>query len=472
MQEIWKIKRAQELRVDEVSVQKWRENQETIQQLTSRLQQMQEQMNSMDGSGDFQDAESKTSVRLSHVLCQPVRIPSSRSLISRDQRLPLDTWNQSGVQEHNSLRKQCNGSKKWSWLIHWRNWSPRDQFVQKDFPNVEMVDAKIASALNKVIQKSRFMKKVGLQEHKVQKEDRFLSRTTDRLHDQRLLSSDWCSWYSIGLCWIILCHSCNIQGFDTRWDEFLVSMSKIPPMISWMETHQKISMPIIEIQDNCEEKYRSETSITKLWSQARENCNRSSGQESKGINRRWGRKKGICYQNSSVRKETSAISGMRVTIVQKKKENAATPSEPSFSRGRSESKKRRVSKAKVTVGPFFDNRADFFWEVPARERLVNIGIRPSANSQKQKRVIGRETSVCSRIARLMNKSQRKATTSHKRRESDDKNAVAYCENCTTIGLRLARLGCVGFSKKQSQRNPMQKVLGTFRKVRFTESTQR
>ena len=27
-------------------------------------------------------------------------IPSSRALLSRDKRLPLDTWNQSGVQEN------------------------------------------------------------------------------------------------------------------------------------------------------------------------------------------------------------------------------------------------------------------------------------------------------------------------------------------------------------------------------------
>ena len=39
--------RAQELRVDEVSVQKLRENHETIQKLTSQLQEMQEQINSM-----------------------------------------------------------------------------------------------------------------------------------------------------------------------------------------------------------------------------------------------------------------------------------------------------------------------------------------------------------------------------------------------------------------------------------------
>ena len=47
MHETVEIKRAQEQRIDEVSVQKIRENHETIQQLTSKWQQMQEQMNSM-----------------------------------------------------------------------------------------------------------------------------------------------------------------------------------------------------------------------------------------------------------------------------------------------------------------------------------------------------------------------------------------------------------------------------------------
>ena len=61
MHEMGESKRAQEQRVDEVSVQKLRENHETIQQLTSELQQMQEQMNSMSDSGDFQDVESDCS---------------------------------------------------------------------------------------------------------------------------------------------------------------------------------------------------------------------------------------------------------------------------------------------------------------------------------------------------------------------------------------------------------------------------
>ena len=38
----------------------------------------------------------------------------------------------------------------------------------------EVLDAKVASALNRVIQNTRFKKKVSLEEMKAQKEDRFL----------------------------------------------------------------------------------------------------------------------------------------------------------------------------------------------------------------------------------------------------------------------------------------------------------
>ena len=61
---------------------------------------MQEQMKFMSDFEDYQDVESNSSGRLSHVSSQPEMIPSSRSLLSRDKRLPFDTWNQSGVQEN------------------------------------------------------------------------------------------------------------------------------------------------------------------------------------------------------------------------------------------------------------------------------------------------------------------------------------------------------------------------------------
>ena len=49
--EMGEMKRAQELRVDEFSVQKMRERHETVQKLTSQMQEMQEQMNAMNDSG-------------------------------------------------------------------------------------------------------------------------------------------------------------------------------------------------------------------------------------------------------------------------------------------------------------------------------------------------------------------------------------------------------------------------------------
>ena len=65
------MKRAQELRVDEFSAQKLRDSHETIQRLTSQMQEMQEQMNSMNHSGEFQEVESNYSGRLSYVPSQP-----------------------------------------------------------------------------------------------------------------------------------------------------------------------------------------------------------------------------------------------------------------------------------------------------------------------------------------------------------------------------------------------------------------
>ena len=41
-------------------------------------------------------------------------------------------------------------------------------------PNFEVLDARIASALNKIIHNSQFKRRISLEEQKAQKEDRFL----------------------------------------------------------------------------------------------------------------------------------------------------------------------------------------------------------------------------------------------------------------------------------------------------------
>ena len=71
-----------------------------FQQLASQLKQMQEQMNSLSDPGKFQQVESNYSGRLSHVPSQPEVIPSSSSMLGRDKRLLLDTWNVPGLQEN------------------------------------------------------------------------------------------------------------------------------------------------------------------------------------------------------------------------------------------------------------------------------------------------------------------------------------------------------------------------------------
>ena len=93
--------------------------------------------------------------------------------------------------------------------------------VSENFPNFEMLDAKIAKALNKIIQNSQFKKKVSLQEQKAQKEDRFLRgrQIAFMIYDYfRVIGAhdavlDYADLFSVTL------RDGNIQEFDSRWDE-------------------------------------------------------------------------------------------------------------------------------------------------------------------------------------------------------------------------------------------------------------
>ena len=93
-----------------------------------------------------------------------------------------------------------------------------------------VLDAKIASVLNKIIQSSKLKKKVNLEEQKAQKDDLFprgrqiafmiydYFRVTGA-HDTVL---DYADLFSITL------RNDNVQDFDTRWDQILRLLTKIP----------------------------------------------------------------------------------------------------------------------------------------------------------------------------------------------------------------------------------------------------
>ena len=116
-----------------------------------------------------------------------------------------------------------------------------------------------------------------------------------------------------------------------------------------------------------------------------------------------------------------------------------------------------------------------FEKALARDRFVSIGVLPNVSSVKLNRDVKPGMSVYSRTTRLTSnhiKSPKKLPFPQRKRKRRQK-CCGYCEHCTTIGLRLARLGNTVFSKRKTvQGKPIQKFLGSIGQVRFTQSTLR
>ena len=98
-------------------------------------------------------------------------------------------------------------------------------------PNFEVLDARIASALNKIIHNSHFKSRISLEEQKAQKQDRFLRgrQIAYLIYDQFRVTGandsveNYADLFTIGL------RNDDIQEFDSKWDGILLSMTKIPP---------------------------------------------------------------------------------------------------------------------------------------------------------------------------------------------------------------------------------------------------
>ena len=98
-------------------------------------------------------------------------------------------------------------------------------------PNFEVLDARIASALNKIIHNSHFKRRISLEEQKAQKQDRFLRGRQIayliyeyfRVTGANDSVENYADLFTIGL------RNDDIQEFDSKWDGILLSMTKIPP---------------------------------------------------------------------------------------------------------------------------------------------------------------------------------------------------------------------------------------------------
>ena len=93
-----------------------------------------------------------------------------------------------------------------------------------------MLDAKSASALNKILQNSCIKKKVSLEEQKAQLQDPFLRgrQLAFMIYEYFRITGAHDTVHDYADVFSIVLRNDDVQEFDTMWDEILLSMSKIP----------------------------------------------------------------------------------------------------------------------------------------------------------------------------------------------------------------------------------------------------
>ena len=98
-------------------------------------------------------------------------------------------------------------------------------------PNFEVLDARIASALNKIIHNSHFKRRISLEEQKTQKQDRFLRgrQIAYLIYDYFRVTGANDSVENYADLFTVVLRNDDIQEFDSNWDDLLLSMTKIPP---------------------------------------------------------------------------------------------------------------------------------------------------------------------------------------------------------------------------------------------------
>ena len=95
-------------------------------------------------------------------------------------------------------------------------------------PDFEVLDARIASALNRIIHNSHFKRRVSQEEQKAQKQDRFLRgrQIAYLIHEYFRVTGANDSVENYADLFTIVLRNDNIQEFDSKWDG--LSMTKIP----------------------------------------------------------------------------------------------------------------------------------------------------------------------------------------------------------------------------------------------------
>ena len=97
-------------------------------------------------------------------------------------------------------------------------------------PDFELFDARIASALNKIIQNTRFKKRVSLEDMKAHKEDRYLRgrQTAYLIYEYFRVTGANDSVKKYADLFTDILRNDDIQEFDSKCDEIILLMTQIP----------------------------------------------------------------------------------------------------------------------------------------------------------------------------------------------------------------------------------------------------
>ena len=214
------------------------------------------------------------------------------------------------------------------------------------FPDFEVLDANIASALNKIIQNSCFKKEVvSLEEQKVLKANQFLrgKQIACLIYDYFRVIGVNESVLDCAYLFSVVLRNDDIQEFDTRWDKILLSVEQFP---TWWYPGKSVQMKSTRVwenqdrvrsvqlgdssqknetwssqaEDNCKKMSWAKFEITELWGQNWKNWVKHVGQESEGTTSRSQRTRrmlAMATPTGSAQKETNAVSGTMVISVQK-----------------------------------------------------------------------------------------------------------------------------------------------------------
>ena len=91
--------------------------------------------------------------------------------------------------------------------------------------NFEVLDARIASALNKIIHNYHFKRRISLEEQEAQKQDRFLRgrQIAYLIYDYFRVTGVQDSVENYADLFTISLRNDDIQAFDSKWDGILLS---------------------------------------------------------------------------------------------------------------------------------------------------------------------------------------------------------------------------------------------------------